>query len=84
MGRAHSWVLMDSVGVTASRDSVTPAAKPARAARGPVTLPSASARRLLYWSKATNPGPPPVNNKACPIGRSSGGTYVSRPWPSCQ
>lgn len=44
----HSWVFMLSVGVTASKDSVTPAAKPARAARGPLTVPSGSARRRLY------------------------------------
>ena len=46
---------MLSVGVTANRLSVTPAANPAAAARGPDTLPSASASNLLYWSKATNP-----------------------------
>lgn len=51
----YSCVLMLSVGVTASRLSVTPAAKPATAARGPDTLPSASASSRLYWSKATNP-----------------------------
>ena len=55
---AYRVVLMLSVGVTARRDSVTPAPKPARTVRGPVILPSASARRLLYWSKATNPAPP--------------------------
>lgn len=46
---------MLSVGVTANRLSVTPAAKPASAARGPDTLPSASASSRLYWSNATNP-----------------------------
>jgi hypothetical protein len=54
---AHRVVLMLSVGVTARRDSVTPAPKPARTVLGPVILPSASARSLLYWSKATNPNP---------------------------
>lgn len=54
-GGRYSCVLMDSVGVTASKLSVTPAAKPASIARGPVTLPSASASMRLYWSKATNP-----------------------------
>jgi len=44
---------MLSVGVTAMRDSVTPAPKPAMTVRGPETLPSASASRVLYWSKAT-------------------------------
>lgn len=52
---AYSCVLILSVGVTANKLSVMPAANPARAARGPVTFPSASARRRLYWSKATNP-----------------------------
>lgn len=46
---------MLSVGVTASRDSVTPAPKPASTVRGPLSLPSASASKRLYWSKATNP-----------------------------
>lgn len=44
----YNCVLILSVGVTANKLSVTPAAKPASAARGPVTLPSASARRRLY------------------------------------
>jgi hypothetical protein len=47
---------MDSKGVTAMRDSVAPAQKPAMTVAGPETLPSASARRDLYESKATNPG----------------------------
>ena len=78
-------VLMLSVGVTARRDSVTPAPKPARTVRGPVILPSASARSFLYWSKATNPAP------RCQfwllISRASHcirATYESPPWPSCQ
>lgn len=46
---------MLSVGVTASRDSVTPAPKPAITVRGPLSFPSASASIRLYWSNATNP-----------------------------
>lgn len=52
---AYSVVLILSVGVTASNDSVTPAPKPARTVRGPVSLPLSSARSRLYWSKATKP-----------------------------
>lgn len=52
---SYSVVLMLSVGVTASNDSVTPAPKPAKTVRGPVSLPSASASMRLYWSKATKP-----------------------------
>lgn len=36
----HSVVLMLSVGVTASNDSVTPAPNPAMTVRGPEILPS--------------------------------------------
>lgn len=39
---------MDSKGVTARRDSVTPAPNPAMTVRGPLSVPSASARRALY------------------------------------
>ena len=49
-----SVVLMDSAGVTASRDSVTPAPKPASTLRGPDTFPSESARSRLYCSNDTN------------------------------
>lgn len=54
-GGPYRVVLMLSVGVTASSDSVTPAPKPARTVRGPDSLPFSSARRLLNWSNATNP-----------------------------
>ncbi len=54
-GNTYSMVLMLSVGVTASSDSVTPAPKPAMTVRGPESLPSASTRNRLYWSKATKP-----------------------------
>lgn len=47
-GKTYNCVLILSVGVTANKLSVTPAANPANAARGPVTLPLASARRRLY------------------------------------
>jgi hypothetical protein len=50
-----NWVLMLSVGVTAKRDSVTPAPKPAMTFPGPDTLPFSSARKDLYVSNATNP-----------------------------
>ncbi len=53
--RTHSVVLMLSVGVTASRDSVTPAPKPATTVRGPESFPSESARSFLYWSNETKP-----------------------------
>jgi hypothetical protein len=52
---AYSCVFMLSKGVTARRDSVAPAPKPAITVAGPETLPSASASRFLYASKATNP-----------------------------
>jgi len=45
---------MDSKGVTATRDSVAPAANPAITVAGPVGM-DVSARRDLYVSKATNP-----------------------------
>ena len=47
VSEAHSWVLMLSKGVTASRDSVMPAPKPAITVRGPDILPSASSRSDL-------------------------------------
>ena len=46
-GHTYIWVFMLSNGVTASKDSVAPAPKPAMTVRGPETLPSASARRVL-------------------------------------
>lgn len=52
---SYNVVLILSVGVTASSDSVTPAPKPARTVRGPESLPSASINIVLYWSNATNP-----------------------------
>lgn len=48
---------MLSNGVTANSDSVAPAPKPAITFAGPETFPSASARKDLYVSKATNPIP---------------------------
>ena len=54
-GLPYSWVLILPKGVTARSDSVTPAPNPAITLPGPDTLPSASARRDLYESKATNP-----------------------------
>lgn len=48
---------MLSKGVTASSDSVTPAPKPAATVLGPDSLPSASTRRFLYVSNATNRTP---------------------------
>jgi hypothetical protein len=54
-GVAYSVVLILSVGVTANKDSVTPAPKPASTVRGPESLPSESASKLLNWSNATNP-----------------------------
>jgi hypothetical protein len=56
---AYSVVLILSNGVTASKDSVTPAPKPAITVRGPETLPSASANNALYWSNATKPAGTP-------------------------
>ncbi len=53
----HKVVLILSNGVTANTDSVIPAPKPATTVRGPDILPDSSCRRVLYWSKATNPGP---------------------------
>lgn len=49
----HICVLILSNGVTASALSVTPAPNPAMTFAGPETLPSASASRFLYVSKAT-------------------------------
>ena len=49
---------MLSNGVTANRDSVAPAPKPAMTVRGPDTLPSGSASSDLYVSNATNPATP--------------------------
>src|SRR5699024_4231566 len=74
-GGTDSVVLMLSVGVTASSDSVTPAPKPARSVRGPVSLPSASASIRLYWSKATQPVRPsaPYSPPQCSLGRRRGG-----------
>jgi hypothetical protein len=46
---------MLSNGVTARRDSVTPAPKPAITLAAPVTFPSLSARKDLYVSNATKP-----------------------------
>lgn len=77
-------VLMLSVGVTARRDSVTPAPKPASTVRGPDILPSASARSFLYWSKATNPG---CRNPSVTMSQGegiSGHAYEFPPWPNCQ
>ena len=54
--RTYKVVFMLSNGVTARSDSVTPAPKPAITVPGPEIFPSASTRRLLYWSNATNPG----------------------------
>lgn len=51
----HKVVLMLSNGVTASKDSVIPAPKPAMTVLGPDILPASSCNRVLYWSKATNP-----------------------------
>ena len=53
--RTDSCVLILSNGVTASKLSVIPAPKPAITVPGPDIFPSASDRRLLYVSKATNP-----------------------------
>lgn len=52
---AYSVVLMLSVGVTASSDSVTPAPKPAITVPGPDSLPFSSASKALNLSNATNP-----------------------------
>jgi hypothetical protein len=46
--RTYRVVFMLSNGVTANRDSVTPAPNPAITVRGPEILPSASARSFLY------------------------------------
>lgn len=46
---------MLSKGVTAKRDSVAPAPKPAITFAGPLIVPSGEARRDLYWSNATKP-----------------------------
>lgn len=74
---AYSVVLILSNGVTASKDSVTPAPKPAITVRGPEILPSASASNALYWSNATNPA---GSSSACShipiVAVSSGIAYV--------
>ena len=46
---------MLSNGVTANKDSVMPAPKPAITVLGPDIFPASSSSRLLYVSKATNP-----------------------------
>ena len=48
---------MDSKGVTATMDSVAPAANPAITVAGPAGM-DVSARSDLYVSKATNPACP--------------------------
>lgn len=55
MDMTDSCVLMLSNGVTAMRDSVKPAPKPAMTVRGPEILPFSSWRSDLILSKATNP-----------------------------
>lgn len=60
---AHNCVLILSKGVTANRDSVAPAKKPAITVAGPDIVPSALASMDLYWSNATNP----VVYNQCPV-----------------
>lgn len=82
---AYSVVLMLSVGVTARRDSVMPAPKPARTVRGPESLPFSSASRLLYWSNATNPnGTLWLVDGHGTEDAFVGTTYGFRPWLSFQ
>jgi hypothetical protein len=52
---AYNCVLILSNGVTAKRDSVTPAPNPAITVRGPDILPFSSSSKDLNVSNATNP-----------------------------
>jgi hypothetical protein len=55
MPKTNKVVLILSNGVTASRDSVTPAPNPAITVLGPDIFPFESCSNALYWSNATNP-----------------------------
>lgn len=54
--KTHSVVFILSKGVTANKDSVIPAPKPAITVLGPDILPNSSCSNVLYVSKATKPG----------------------------
>ena len=70
-------VLILSNGVTAKRDSVTPAPNPATTVRGPVIFPSASFNKSLYLSKATNP----AEGVRISLSRSTGAQFSILTYP---
>ena len=55
LNETDSVVLILSNGVTANKDSVIPAPKPAITVLGPDSLPDSSCSIVLYVSKATKP-----------------------------
>lgn len=75
LAKTHSVVLILSNGVTANRDSVIPAPKPAITVLGPEILPNSSCSNVLYVSKATKPSNILVDGP--PIPRSKAHTYSS-------
>ena len=60
-GQTYSVVFILSNGVTANKDSVIPAPKPAITVLGPDILPNSSCSNVLYVSKATKPNNTLVN-----------------------
>ena len=75
LNKAHNVVFMLSNGVTANKDSVMPAPKPAITVLGPDILPSSSCSNVLYVSKATKPSNILVDGP--PVPRSKVRTYSS-------
>ena len=71
----HSVVFILSNGVTANKDSVIPAPKPAITVLGPDILPYSSCSNVLYVSKATKPSQISVDGQQTP--RSKAHTYAS-------
>ena len=71
----HSVVFILSNGVTANKDSVIPAPKPAITVLGPDILPNSSCSNVLYVSKATKPSQISVDGQHTP--RSKAHTYAS-------
>ena len=75
LAKTHSVVFILSKGVTANKDSVIPAPKPAITVLGPDILPNSSCSNVLYVSKATKPNNVLVNEP--PIPRNEARTYSS-------
>lgn len=73
--KTHNVVFILSNGVTANKDSVIPAPKPAITVLGPDILPNSSCNNVLYVSKATKPTNVLVDGPQIP--RSKPHTYSS-------